>query len=74
MNGTSETERVRRSYRKVLGHLAEAQKVLGVIDEMYGTDSDETANLIVKVKEQVRVNRDTLLEMISTYSEAEVTA
>jgi hypothetical protein len=74
MNGTSETERVRRSYRKVLGHLAEAQKVLEVIDEMYGTDSDETANLIVKVKEQVRVNRDTLLEMISTYSEAEVTA
>jgi hypothetical protein len=75
----------------VLGHLAEAQKVLEVIDEMYGMDSaplrgqgtkaafyrlacDETANLIVKVKEQVRVKRDTLLKMISTYSEEEATA
>jgi hypothetical protein len=74
MNGSSETERVRRQYRKVLGHLAEAQRVLEVMDEMNGTDSDEINSLIVKAKEQARADRATLLNMMATYLDEEATA
>jgi hypothetical protein len=74
MNGSSETERVRRQYRKVLGHLAEAQRVLEVMDEMNGTDSDEINSLIVKAKELARADRATLLNMMATYLDEEATA
>jgi hypothetical protein len=63
MHDTQERELVRRCYREAIGLLVAAQESLAPIHEMYGTDA--SASLFIKVREELRERRDSLLRMIT---------